>query len=338
MAIHVRTARRNEYEAVAHLALSAFGHTGENARAATADRLSLLHDTQGRAAQGEVLVAEDSETGALSGTVTVLPAGVPYSRQAQPGEAEVRLLAVDSEARQRGVGWLLLEEAARVADLWDAEHLVLDTAADNQRSRRLYDGFGYERQPWRDVQGNDSHPDLVVYAQRLWGSDIVVRQANSSEYADVAELTLESYESDYSIRQEYREALQAVSSRATEHQVWIAAQRSTRRLLGTVTTPKPGANVSELGQPDELDFRFLAIAPHAKGQGIGTLLISHVEWLAAQRGLQRVVLNSGIKMFPAHSLYGKLGYRRLHLREREHPGIGHVLAFGKTVDPAPSFA
>lgn len=333
MSIQVRRAQAHEYEEIGLLTLAGFGHTGPDARLPDQDRLDLLLDASGRDEQGVLLVAEDTDHDQLLGTATVLPNGVPYARQAQDGEAEIRLLAVDPLARGRGVAWQLLEEAALVADLWGSQALVLDTASSNVRSRKLYDGFGYERQPWRDVARESSRPDLVVYAQRLWDSDIVVRQAHRNELADVAELTLEAYETDYELFDEYRQDILDISKRAAEHQVWIAASRSTRQLLGTVTTPRPGNNISELGESDELDFRFLATALHSRGQGIGALLVQHVEWLAKQRGLRRVVLNSGSQMFAAHALYGKLGYRRLHIREHELPKIGHLLAFGKPVEP-----
>lgn len=338
MNIRVRRAQAHEYEEIGLLTLAGFGHAGPEAHLPEQDRLELLLDASGRDEQGVLLVAEDSDNEQLLGTATVLPSGVPYARQATSGEAELRLLAVDPLARGRGVAWQLLEEAARVADSWGSQALVLDTGAGNIRSRNLYDGFGYERQPWRDVAREYPKPELVVYAQRLWDSDVVVRQAHASELADVAELTLEAYEADYELFDEYRQDIADISKRAAEHQVWIAASRSTRQLLGTVTTPRAGNNISALGESGELDFRFLATALHCRGQGIASLLVRHVEWLAVQRGLRRVVLNSGSQMHSAHALYGKLGYRRLHIREQELPKIGHLLAFGKQIDPLPMAA
>ncbi|WP_159607584.1 GNAT family N-acetyltransferase, partial [Agromyces humi] len=87
----------------------------------------------------------------------------------------------------------------------------------------------------------------------------------------------------------------------------------------------------------ELDFRLLAVDPSARGRGVGALLTRHVIELARLRGLDRVVMNSGPQMVGAHALYAKLGFSRLHDREREIVDGGRtfrLLAF--TIDVAPS--
>jgi ribosomal protein S18 acetylase RimI-like enzyme len=107
----------------------------------------------------------------------------------------------------------------------------------------------------------------------------------------------------------------------------------TGQLLGTVTVPRPGGRISELGQDGELDFRLLAVAPAARRRGIGRLLVEHVIALAAERGATRVVMNSGPQMTGAHQLYYAMGFARL--TERETRTVeGHarpLLAFGYEV-------
>jgi len=82
-----------------------------------------------------------------------------------------------------------------------------------------------------------------------------------------------------------------------------------------VATPRPGEFISELGQPGELDFRLLAVAPGARGRGFGALLTRHVIGLARERALDRVVMNSGDMMIGAHRLYEKLGFSRIPERD-----------------------
>ena len=82
--------------------------------------------------------------------------------------------------------------------------------------------------------------------------------------------------------------------------VWIAAE---------------GRALSEVAQPGETDFRQLAVAPSARGRGIGEALTRQVIALAAERGSHRVVMNSGPQMTGAHALYAKMGFRRLTERE-----------------------
>jgi len=93
--------------------------------------------------------------------------------------------------------------------------------------------------------------------------------------------------------------------------VWVAEDIATGAILGTVATPRPGGWISELGKTGELDFRLLAVAPAARGRGIGELLTRHVLTLARERGLGRVVMNSGPEMLGAHRLYDRMGFTRL---------------------------
>ena len=164
-----------------------------------------------------------------------------------------------------------------------------------------------------------------------------VRLALPHEYDEVAALSLRAYELDYDLSDGYRASILAVAERAAEHDVWVAADAASGVLLGSVATPRPGGTISPLAQPGELDFRLLAVDPSARGRGVGALLTRHVIDLARQRGLDRVVMNSGPQMVGAHALYEKLGFTRLFDREREIVDGGRtfrLLAFSIDVDAA----
>ncbi|MGC5168347.1 GNAT family N-acetyltransferase [Luteimicrobium sp. DT211] len=167
---------------------------------------------------------------------------------------------------------------------------------------------------------------------------VVVRLAEPAEHAAVADLLERAYTADYAIGDEYRASLRAVAERAAEHQVWVAARRDPEGdvLLGSVATPRPGRTISPLARPGELDFRLLGVDPSARGQGVGRLLTRHVVDLARERGLVRVVMNSGPRMLPAHRLYASLGFERLTERETHVVEGGTLLAFGLDVAPHPT--
>jgi ribosomal protein S18 acetylase RimI-like enzyme len=167
-------------------------------------------------------------------------------------------------------------------------------------------------------------------------SDVLIRLAAPSEYEAIGELGETAYSHDYDITDGYRQRVRDVAARAAEHEVWVAADRHTGQILGTVTAPGPGGRISELAQDGELDFRLLAVAPTARRCGIGRLLVDHMIALAAERGAVRVVLNSGPNMTGAHQLYYSMGFTRLTEREtrivdgRTRP----LLAFGYEVGDA----
>jgi len=164
-------------------------------------------------------------------------------------------------------------------------------------------------------------------------SDVLIRLADPGEYETIGELSEAAYSHDFAISDHYRESLRDVAARAVEHEVWVAVDRHTGQLLGTVVTPRPGGHISELGQDGELDFRMLAVAPAARRRGIGRLLVEHVIALAAERGATRVVMNSGPQMTGAHQLYYSMGFTRRPERETRTVR-GHtqpLLAFGYEV-------
>ena len=121
-----------------------------------------------------------------------------------------------------------------------------------------------------------------------------------------------------------------------------SGSRSTRTTPSSARSgsPREGRPLSEVAQPGETDFRQLAVAPAARGRGIGEALTRKVIALAAERGSHRVVMNSGPQMTGAHALYAKMGFRRLTEREGRwevEPGRWiELLAFGLDIDPAPA--
>lgn len=165
----IRRARESEYADVGELTYRGFGHHLPAAPQPDSERLNLLVDAQARADAGTLLVAEDVQTGKLVGTITVLLHGSTLARQAEPGEAEVRLLAVLPEARRQGLGRLLLEHSVQLAARNGARGVVLDTGVDNLGSQELYRQFGFIRRPDREKPRPAPKVQLVVYTLDLAG-------------------------------------------------------------------------------------------------------------------------------------------------------------------------
>lgn len=163
----IREARHEEYDAVGRLTYEGFGHHLPGAHQPDPERLQLLLDAAARASEGLLLVAEDVHTGRLVGTASLLPYGSSLSRQAEEGEAELRLLAVLPETRRTGLGQRLMDEAARLATAQGAKRMVLDTAVDNEPSQRLYRRLGYARRPEREKPRPAPKVQLVVYTLDL---------------------------------------------------------------------------------------------------------------------------------------------------------------------------
>ncbi|MCS5720300.1 GNAT family N-acetyltransferase [Herbiconiux sp. CPCC 205763] len=114
---------------------------------------------------------------------------------------------------------------------------------------------------------------------------------------------------------------------ATVAEVWVAVDVATGDILGSVTLPRAGEALTELGRAGELEFRLLAVDPGARGRGIGRLLTEFVLDTARSRGASRVVMNSGTDMVVAHRLYESMGFARMSERENP-PGIEPTRAYG----------
>jgi GNAT superfamily N-acetyltransferase len=93
------------------------------------------------ASRGEriLLVAEESETGAIVGTVQVIFAAM----ENQPHRGEIAKMLVHRSARKRGIGEALMRGAEAAALEAGKTLLVLDTASAD--AERLYDRLDWQR-------------------------------------------------------------------------------------------------------------------------------------------------------------------------------------------------
>jgi GNAT superfamily N-acetyltransferase len=117
-------------------------------------------------ARGTVLVAHDSLGEAL-GTITLVPGGSAARRLAEDGEAELHLLCVRRTARGSGIGRALVEAALDVARRSGVVRVLLWTQPAMQAAQRLYEGFGFRREPAHDFTRGERR--FLVYACALSG-------------------------------------------------------------------------------------------------------------------------------------------------------------------------
>lgn len=151
---------------------------------------------------------------------------------------------------------------------------------------------------------------------------IEVRLAEPSEYAAVGELTAQGYLADGVMPADdpYFDVLRDASGRAADAELWVAVEDGT--LLGTVTWCPRGSSYRELASADEGEFRALAVAPIARGRGVGRLLVERCLARAAASRSTGVVISTAEWMASAHRLYRRLGF--IEAPERDwspRPGI-----------------
>jgi ribosomal protein S18 acetylase RimI-like enzyme len=131
------------------------------------DYVDELMDAVRRAREARLLVArtptdalddsgsEDDDVPALVGTLTIAPAGTSYAEIAEPGEVELRMLAVAPWARRRGIAEALVRAAMREAVTLGAGRVVLSALEEMTAAHRLYDRLCFSRVPERDWHHED---------------------------------------------------------------------------------------------------------------------------------------------------------------------------------------
>jgi ribosomal protein S18 acetylase RimI-like enzyme len=160
--VKVRDAKPEEFASIGDLRIAAYradGFLSESSGYAATLR------TLGMDGSGEILAAVDGEH--LLGTVMLLswPHGGEVLRA--PGEAEVRALAVSSDARGRGIGRALLSAVMHRASQRYVRHLLLLTQPEMVAAQHLYATAGFCRLPDRDYRPGAGPTTLLAYGLEL---------------------------------------------------------------------------------------------------------------------------------------------------------------------------
>lgn len=155
--------------------------------------------------------------------------------------------------------------------------------------------------------------------------DIVIRRAAPEEHETLGEITAQAYlgdglldfgESDW-----YLGELRDVAKRAAAAEVLVAVEHD--RVLGGVTFVPSGGPMSDIAEPGETEIRMLAVAPEARGRGVGEALVrACVDRARATEGCVRIVLSTQRTMHSAHRIYERLGFTRTP--ERDWNPIPHL--------------
>lgn len=144
---------------------------------------------------------------------------------------------------------------------------------------------------------------------------MILRLADPSAPAEIEAvglLTEAAYEHDdwlLGAEDGYRDLLRDAVGRARDAELAVALDDD-ETLLGTVTFCRAGTPWAEVSQPGEAEFRMLAVAPEARGRGVGQTLTAWCLDRARVEGCTAIVLSTLPMMAAAHRLYERLGFAR----------------------------
>ena len=152
-----------------------------------------------------------------------------------------------------------------------------------------------------------------------------IRLARPEDLSAVGEITVAAY-ADFTLgpSDPYIARLRDAAARAEQAELWLAEDECEDGggVLGTVTVCPPDSVWREISRPGEGEFRMLAVAPQARGRGVGEALARFAIDRLAEQGAHAVVLSSLSTMHAAHRIYERLGFRRDAARDwSPTPGV-----------------
>jgi ribosomal protein S18 acetylase RimI-like enzyme len=156
------------------------------------------------------------------------------------------------------------------------------------------------------------------------------RRARPDDLAAIGEVTVAAYE-EFSGEDtdDYVHHLRDAATRDREAELWVATADDTDEILGTVTICPPGSPWREIARTDdEGEFRMLAVAPEARGTGIGAVLLDLVIGHFRRGGATRVVMSTLPTMRAAHRIYERAGFVRMPERDWAPTPDIELIAYG----------
>jgi ribosomal protein S18 acetylase RimI-like enzyme len=159
---------------------------------------------------------------------------------------------------------------------------------------------------------------------------VIVRDARPGELAEIGDLRVAAYEAGgfLSDASHYGETLRTLGHDGIGQILVAVSDDREGRALGTVMLQLwPHAEHVVRG-PGEAEFRALAVAPEARGRGVGRILLQAVIDRARAAGVRQLLLSTQTTMLAAQHLYTEAGFRRLPERDWDPvPGFT-LLAYG----------
>ncbi|MFD8571921.1 GNAT family N-acetyltransferase [Streptomyces sp. NPDC059639] len=143
---------------------------------------------------------------------------------------------------------------------------------------------------------------------------VTVRAVRPEDHARLGEIGAAAYldsgllafgESDW-----YAGELRDVARRAREATVLVAVGPDGAVLGGVTYVPAHDHPYAEVAREGEAEFRMLAVAAEARGQGAGAALVRAVIDRARADGRTALVLSTQPVATASHRLYERLGFRR----------------------------
>ena len=162
-------------------------------------------------------------------------------------------------------------------------------------------------------------------------ADVMVRDAREDDFERAGDICVAAYDAAGQLEpgSPYVQDLRATAERARDG-ILLVAERA-GEVVGTATICTPGSSFREIGREDEVEFRFLAVAPEAQGTGVAAALIAAIEQHARDAGAARLAICVRDTNTGAAAMYARMGFSREPHRDwSPRPGVD-LLALSRPV-------
>jgi ribosomal protein S18 acetylase RimI-like enzyme len=155
-----------------------------------------------------------------------------------------------------------------------------------------------------------------------------LRRARPEDLAAAGEVTVAAYaEFGSGNPDEYVAHLRGAERRDREAELWVATPDDSEEILGTVTICPEGSVWREIAKPGEGEFRMLAVAPAARGRGVGAALVGLVVDRFRREGATAIAMSTLPEMRSAHRIYEAAGFIRAPERDWSPTDTVHLIAY-----------
>ena len=141
-----------------------------------------------------------------------------------------------------------------------------------------------------------------------------VREARTKDFQAVDDLLETVYVGEGYTPADRAAALRSAADRSQVCAILVALDDADT-VIGTVTLIASPNSYAQIRTETEAEVRVLAVAPSARGSGVGDALMRTVIDRATVAGFERLVLSTQTTMLAAHRLYERLGFVRDESRD-----------------------
>ena len=163
MAFEIREARPDEHAEAGRVTALAYREFVPEGSDDWPGYLERIADIAGRADRTTILVAVAE--GRILGSATLeLDSRVDPDRTLAEGEAHIRMLGVDPDARGRGIGKALMRACIDLAAAANKRRLTLNTTQRMRAAQRMYESLAFDRNEDETMPGGFV---LLSYSKQL---------------------------------------------------------------------------------------------------------------------------------------------------------------------------